>query len=117
MLYKLTVTSCMVGFRTGFLLFITPFFFLSTFFELYHIVMEISWTKNVERKKEGINTWKNIPEKAGSQSHNATSHYQFIYKILTFYLERVARSVGHLTRKSGVLGSIPSLATYFRFSL
>ena len=23
---------------------------------------------------------------------------------------------GHLTRKSGVLGSIPSLATYFRFS-
>ena len=25
-------------------------------------------------------------------------------------------SVGHLTRKSGVLGSIPGLATYFRFS-
>ena len=29
---------------------------------------------------------------------------------------RVAKSVGHLTRKSGVLGSIPGLATYFRFS-
>ena len=29
---------------------------------------------------------------------------------------RVAQSVVHLTRKSGVLGSIPSLATYFRFS-
>ena len=29
---------------------------------------------------------------------------------------RVAPSVGHLTRKSGVLGSIPGLATYFRFS-
>ena len=29
---------------------------------------------------------------------------------------RVGQSVGHLTRKSGVLGSIPSLATYFRFS-
>ena len=29
---------------------------------------------------------------------------------------RVAQSVGHWTRKSGVLGSIPSLATYFRFS-
>ena len=28
----------------------------------------------------------------------------------------VAQSVGHLTRKSGVLGSIPGLATYFRFS-
>ena len=29
---------------------------------------------------------------------------------------RVAQSVGHLTRKSGVLGSIPGLATYFRIS-
>ena len=29
---------------------------------------------------------------------------------------RVAQSVGHLTRKSGVLGSIPGLATYFHFS-
>ena len=29
---------------------------------------------------------------------------------------RVAQSVGHMTRKSGVLGSIPGLATYFRFS-
>ena len=29
---------------------------------------------------------------------------------------RVALSVGHLTRKSEVLGSIPGLATYFRFS-
>ena len=28
----------------------------------------------------------------------------------------VAPSVGHLIRKSGVLGSIPGLATYFRFS-
>ena len=31
-------------------------------------------------------------------------------------LGRVAQLVGHLTRKSGVLGSIPGLATYFRFS-
>ena len=29
---------------------------------------------------------------------------------------RVAQSVGHLNCKSGVLGSIPGLATYFRFS-
>ena len=29
---------------------------------------------------------------------------------------RVAQLVGHLTHKSGVLGSIPGLATYFRFS-
>ena len=35
---------------------------------------------------------------------------------ITFQPGRVAQSVGHLTRKSGVLGSIPGLATYFRFS-
>ena len=29
---------------------------------------------------------------------------------------RVAQSVGHLTRKSGVLGLMPGPATYFRFS-
>ena len=29
---------------------------------------------------------------------------------------RVTQSVGHLTRKSGVLGSISGLATYFHFS-
>ena len=29
---------------------------------------------------------------------------------------RVAQSVGHLTRKSGVLGSKRGMATYFRFS-
>ena len=29
---------------------------------------------------------------------------------------RVAQSVENLARKSGVLGSIPGLATYFRFS-
>ena len=33
-----------------------------------------------------------------------------------FRPDRVAQSVGHLTSKSGVLGSIPGLATYFRFS-
>ena len=41
-------------------------------------------------------------------------------KIIAVYIPkmpgRVAQSVGHLTRRSGVLGSIPGLATYFRFS-
>ena len=36
------------------------------------------------------------------------------YLFHKFYM--VAQSVGHLTRKSGVLGSIPGRATYFRFS-
>ena len=43
------------------------------------------------------------------------SRFQFMSNIL-FGPGRVAQSVGHLTRKSGVLGSIPGLATYFRFS-
>ena len=40
---------------------------------------------------------------------------QFVY-LLRFRPGCVAQSLGHLTRKSGVLGSIPGLATYFRFS-
>ena len=36
--------------------------------------------------------------------------------LIVFGPGRVAQSVGHLTRKSGVLGSIPGLATYFCFS-
>ena len=41
-----------------------------------------------------------------------------IFTLVLFFFSpgRVAQSVGHLTRKSGVLGSIPGLATYFRFS-
>ena len=37
-------------------------------------------------------------------------------KCVITWFGRVAQSVGHLTRKSGVLGSIPGLATDFRFS-
>ena len=32
------------------------------------------------------------------------------------WLDQISNPVGHLTHKSGVLGSIPGLATYFRFS-
>ena len=39
--------------------------------------------------------------------------YAFCIKI---WPGRVAQSVGHLTRKSEVLGSISGLAPYFRFS-
>ena len=39
-----------------------------------------------------------------------------LYTCINIAAGRVAQSVGHLTRKSGVLGSIHSLATYFRFS-
>ena len=40
----------------------------------------------------------------------------YIQSVTLYKPGRVAQSVGHLTRKSGVLGSIPGLATYFRFS-
>ena len=44
-------------------------------------------------------------------------HLVSLFKLLrNFKPGRVAQSVGHLTRKSGVLGSISGLATYFRFS-
>ena len=54
-----------------------------------------------------------------------TVRKQVFHKVQTFLIckrlfahrpGRVAQSVGHPTRKSGVLGSIPGLATYFRFS-
>ena len=61
-----------------------------------------------------------------SQKYAFVKIFQFavvqfaILKCVMFYFSvepgRVAQSVGHLTRKSGVLGSIPGLATYFRFS-
>ena len=40
----------------------------------------------------------------------------YIFALRSSKPGRVAQSAGHLTRKSGVLGSIPGLATYFRFS-
>ena len=46
-------------------------------------------------------------------SQNAVQHHvSYVVKLPG----RVAQSVGHLTRKSGVPGSTPGLATYFRFS-
>ena len=43
---------------------------------------------------------------------NVPIHLMALHELLG----RVAQSVGHLTRKSGALGSIPGLATYFRYS-
>ena len=40
-----------------------------------------------------------------------------IYQGIQLELGRVAQSVGHLTRKSGVLGSIPGLANVLSFLL
>ena len=49
-----------------------------------------------------------------SQSTSFSVYISNLYVLLE--PGRVAQSVGHQTRKSGVLGSIPGLATYFRFS-
>ena len=46
-------------------------------------------------------------------------HFLNVYQSVNYIIYvpgRVAQSVGHLTRKSGIPGSIPGLATYFRFS-
>ena len=43
-------------------------------------------------------------------------HYLETRMLLLLVGGCIVQSVGHLTRKSGVLGSIPGLATFFRFS-
>ena len=62
----------------------------------------------------------NIYNSSSSECLLITNKYIYIIKVkLSFIVQqpgRVAQSVGHLTCKSGVLGSIPGLATYFRFS-
>ena len=51
-----------------------------------------------------------------SRVSSKTEICQFSLLFILLSPGRVSQSVGHLTRKSGVLGSIPGLATYFRFS-
>ena len=50
------------------------------------------------------------------KSNNNMLLLSFQFHLSYFVPGRVEQLVGHLTRKSGVLGSIPGLATYFRFS-
>ena len=63
-------------------------------------------TRNSEKPSE----WSNYSGRNPLKVYSLIVHYEI-------EPGRVAQSVGHLTRKSGVLGSIPGLATYFRFSL
>ena len=90
LVYRFTTTSCIMELKMGLLLYflsyICSFFFLSRFF-----VKDIFTTVYDRNFKFGI------------QVHNDK-------------LGRVAQLVGHRTHKSGVMGSIPGLATYFRFS-
>ena len=55
---------------------------------LSNIVVEISLTEKYGEKEKRSYTRKNTQENAGSQCHDSTSHCQFTYKILTFYLLR-----------------------------
>ena len=50
-----------------------------------------------------------------SYSHQVCNEI-FLFIQARYMFKDGAQLVGHLTRKSGVLGSIPGLATYFRFS-
>ena len=67
---------------------------------LCYTVVEISLAKKCREKEKWINIEKNKLEKAGSQSHDATSHFQFTYKTLTFYIKQLLRN---LLRKITVL--------------
>ena len=40
--------------------------------------------------------WKNIQKKAGSQSGDETSQFQFIYEILTFYFEQLLTNLSQI---------------------
>ena len=60
------------------------------------------------------NLQKKTTQFVSTERLNKSSTNKFVK--LTVQLGHVAQSVGHLTRKSGVLGSISGLATYFRFS-
>ena len=51
-----------------------------------------------------------------AESITETVQVSWVYGFAFIWPGRVAQSVGHLTRKSGVLCSIPGLATYFCFS-
>ena len=76
-------------------------------------------TKNLERKKKG-----QTQERTNRRMPICNPTKQLVvvdlytkYEVSIFNEPgRVAQSVGHLTRKSGVLGSISGRATYFRYS-
>ena len=65
----------------------------------------------------------NIYNNLNSQIYHCNPTYQTKSQLLLYPTMfqpcpqpgRIAQSVGHLTGKSGVLSSIPGLATYFRF--
>ena len=53
---------------------------------------------------------------SGKISLDPIRHLLYYVLNTDIFLGSISQSVGHLTCKSGVLGSIPGLATYFRFS-
>ena len=80
---------------------------LRQYFRLYRTV-----SQKGRKKRKKIDERKNV---------QTTFTRTFCKRYRPFFLllskpGRVARSVGHLTCNSGVLGLIPGLATYFRFS-
>ena len=73
-----------------------------------------------QRERETSNTVLSYPYHSLSTTLNVVSICKstmpITYPVPLFGPGRIAQSVGHLTRKSGVLSLIPGLATYFRFS-
>ena len=80
--------------------------------------------KQKEKEKKTSHRYRLRKMNAQIMNRKITCYLRQLRHNITFFIRcnlhkspgRVAQSVGHLTRKSGVLGSIPGMATYFRFS-
>ena len=94
------------------------FYFQAVFDETLHKLVD-TYLRYAPRRYDII---KELPEEA-KERHDEIHQLIFMtcLRMATFKESKVlfnqGQSVGHLTRKSGVLGSIPGLATYFRFSV
>ena len=75
-----------------------------------------------KRWEDNIKEWTGMDIASSTRAAENGTRWKGIFANLSVGSRRpskpghVAQSVGHPTRKSGVLGLIPGLATYFRFS-
>ena len=94
---------------------------------IFYVLLVTTWAVQTDSLRENTIS---VAEDGGNEINGMSVHKMYantqnlrktwecfiILSILFLLPGRVAQSVGHLTRKSGVVGSIPGLATYFRFS-
>ena len=85
--------------------------------KLYTCTQNTTNTTRTDARRRCVRQWFRTSEPLEERRYeNWNTHTYLRYFLKPFQPGRVAQSVGHLTRKSGVLGFIPGLATYFRSS-